>query len=85
MSANTYPRSRARSLAREACALFLLALTWAVAVAATLWVAANTKLGSVVVRISDRHGVHEGDLLAGALFAGFAVGLSVMLVRWSRD
>lgn len=65
----------------------LLLLGWATA--ATVWVAAETAVGPVVVTLSHNHGIHAGDVLAGVLFYGGAVAVvaataGVQLVRRRR-
>jgi hypothetical protein len=40
------------------------AAVWTIAIAASLYTAATTRWGPVVVTLSPRHGVHLGDILA---------------------
>ena len=46
---------------------------WAVAVAVSLAVAADTRIGPVLLTLSPRHGVHAGDVVAVALVMGVIV------------
>jgi hypothetical protein len=56
---------------------------WCAATAAALAVAAETKIGPIVLRISQRHGVHAGDLVAAAVAsAASAVVTWRLVVRW---
>ena len=51
---------------------YLVALAaWFVAGYVSLWFAANTRIGPIVVNVSPTHGIHEGDLVI--LLAGIAV------------
>jgi hypothetical protein len=73
-----------------------LLLFWATA--ATVWVAHNTAIGPVLVRLGgtehgSRHGIHLGDLVAAVVFYGGAIAVvattaSVQLARrraWIRE
>lgn len=56
----------------------LCAAVWTIAIAASLYVAATTKWGPVVVTLSPKHGVHLGDILA--VLVGVAVASTVTAV-----
>ncbi|MHA6795609.1 hypothetical protein ACVGVM_19125 [Pseudonocardia bannensis] len=47
--------------------LVLIATTWIIATAMALLVAAETKLGPIMLRLTEGHGVHLGDLVALAV------------------
>jgi hypothetical protein len=48
-----------------------------------LMVAAETKIGPVVLTVSRSHGVHAGDVVAAVATYGAAVALTWrLLVRW---
>jgi hypothetical protein len=52
----------------------LVVATWVVAAAAVLAVAAETRVGPIVLTVTGRHGVHAGDVVAGVLcFAAAAL------------
>jgi hypothetical protein len=53
---------------------------WLVANAAGLYVAAETSWGPVVVVLSERHGVHVGDILA--VLVGVAIATTVTVAVW---
>jgi hypothetical protein len=73
-------------------ALALVALTWGVAVGCILTVAADTRIGPVVFRLTEKHGVHLGDLYAALGCAGVALLITVWIIvdhagrkrRWAR-
>jgi hypothetical protein len=55
----------------------LIAIIWAVAAAATLGVASETAVGPVVLRLSEGHGIHLGDIIFG-----FAAIISASAATW---
>ncbi|MGH3566222.1 MAG: hypothetical protein ACRDRH_09350 [Pseudonocardia sp.] len=63
--------------------LVLVAVTWAVATAFVLAVAAVTDVGRVVLLLSENHGVHAGDVLASIVSFGGALVLTVWIL-WPR-
>ena len=54
------------------------AAVWVIAIAASLYAAATTRWGPVVVTLSPRHGVHLGDILA--LLMGVVLASTVTAV-----
>jgi len=58
----------------------LVLLTWGVAVAFTLFVAADTRIGPVVWRFTATHGVHVGDIYATLGTAAIAILVTVWIV-----
>ena len=64
--AATDRRSAARPVTRPSLgrAIMLAVLTWGGAAAFVLMVAADTRLGPVVFRFTNTHGVHLGDIYA---------------------
>ncbi len=50
----------------------LLVVVWGLATAAGLWTAATTAVGPVVLRLTQSHGVHVGDVVAFAVLYGAA-------------
>ena len=92
--ATTDRRSVARTVARPSRGrlLGLVALTWGIAVAFVLTVAADTRVGPVVFRLTKTHGVHLGDVYATLASAGIAMLITVWIVvdhmgrkrRWAR-
>ena len=61
----------------------LCALVWAVGMTGALYVASETKVGPLVVRLSRNHGVHLGDLVAVGTAAaiGVAATTAALLTR----
>jgi hypothetical protein len=59
-------------------------LVWCAATAAGLWVAAETKVGPVVFVIDQRHGIHQGDLIAFGAAYGCAALLTIALLLGAR-
>jgi len=60
----------------------LAVLVWVGATVLVLAVAAGTKIGPIVVRLSYNHGVHLGDLLAaGAAYTLAALVTAALFVR----
>ncbi len=60
----------------------LAVLAWIGATVVVLVVAAGTKIGPIVVRLSYNHGVHLGDLLAvGAAYTVAALITAALFVR----
>lgn len=92
--ATTYRRSVARQVNRPSSgrALAFVVLTWGVAIGFVLTVAADTRIGPVVFRLTKTHGVHLGDLYATLGCAGVALLITVWIVvdhmgrkrRWER-
>jgi hypothetical protein len=61
---------------------FLLALgIWAAATAAALLIAWQTKVGAVIYKLSYRHGIHSGDVLAFLVAWMWATYLTAALYR----
>jgi hypothetical protein len=58
-----------------------VAAVWVVATALTLLVAAKTRVGPVVARLSYRHGVHAGDVAGGIVIFAVAAALTALIVR----
>ena len=54
--------------------------TWLGAAVAVLFVAATTTVGPVVLRLSDRHGVHAGDLVAAVVIVAGAALVTACLL-----
>jgi len=63
--------------------LVLVAVTWGLATAFVLAVAAVTDVGRVVFSLSENHGVHAGDILASVMSFGGAMMLTVWIL-WPR-
>ncbi len=61
----------------------LCAVVWVGVMVAALYVAAQTKLGPVIVTLSDRHGMHLSDVLVVLL--GVAVASTFTLVAWATS
>ncbi|WP_214371330.1 hypothetical protein [Pseudonocardia sp. H11422] len=61
------PRSRGIDVRLTVRQLVLIATTWVGATGVALLVAAETKLGPIVLDLTKRHGVHLGDLVAVAV------------------
>jgi hypothetical protein len=61
-----------------------LALAWLLATAVGLLVAATTKIGPVLLSVSDTHGVHLGDVAAFAACYGAVVLLGRRRPRAQR-
>lgn len=59
----------------------LLLVVWGLATAIGLQVAATTRIGPVLVKLSYRHGVHLGDLLAFAACYGVALLITVWIAH----
>jgi hypothetical protein len=49
-----------------------LLVVWGLATAAGLWTAATTAIGPVLLRLTNSHGVHLGDVVALVIFYGAA-------------
>lgn len=60
-----------------------LLVTWALATVGGLIVASTTKIGPVVLAITENHGVHSGDLVGFALCYGAAL-LASLVIRPHR-
>jgi hypothetical protein len=76
--------SRLRSRPRRSIAwsrLLTCGATWLTAVAGSLWIAAETSVGPVVVELSANHGVHAGDLIVAGAMGLVATVVSVVLLR----
>jgi hypothetical protein len=63
--------------------LLLVAAVWAVAVAVTLAVAAQTKIGPDFT-VVEGHGLHLGDLVAAAVSGAFALAVTVAVRHRQR-
>jgi hypothetical protein len=61
--------------------LVLVVVTWGCAVVVALGVAASTRVGPVVVRLTGEHGVHFGDLVAGIVCITVALVLTSEIIR----
>ena len=59
----------------------MVLMVWAVAVAAVLLTAVDTRVGPVLFTISRRHGVHLGDVLVLLAAAAIAAVLTWLLLR----
>jgi hypothetical protein len=57
---------------------------WAVAVAASLFVASETEIGPVVLDLSKNHGIHAGDLMAVGVAALVASVTTTVILRSAR-
>lgn len=55
-------------------------VVWILVMSAALLVAAKTKIGPMVARLSQNHGVHVGDLVAVAV--GVVIASAVTVVAW---
>ena len=64
----------------------LCVLVWVVALGDSLWIAAETAVGPVVIRLSESHGVHAGDLAAIGLasLSALVVTIIVLAPCWRR-
>jgi hypothetical protein len=61
---------------------FLLAAAiWGVATCAALFLAWQTKVGPVIYKVSYRHGIHSGDVLAFLVAWMWAAYLTIGLYR----
>jgi hypothetical protein len=59
---------------------------WCAATVAVLAMAADTKIGPIMLVLSRRHGVHAGDLVVAVVaYAAAAVLTWRLLVRWRVD
>ncbi|GEL25568.1 hypothetical protein PSU4_45220 [Pseudonocardia sulfidoxydans NBRC 16205] len=61
---------------------FAIAVTWALAALVTLAVAAETRIGPVIVKFTPKHGIHLGDL--AVFFGCTAIALVVTAALLSR-
>ncbi|MBN9108406.1 MAG: hypothetical protein J0I34_06460 [Pseudonocardia sp.] len=61
---------------------FAIAVTWALAAIVTLCVAAETRIGPVILKLTPKHGVHMGDL--AVFFGCTAIALVVTAALLSR-
>lgn len=59
----------------------LLAATWFTAISAGFWFSTTFRIGPIVYQLSQRHGVHLGDLYACAVCFVVAVLITVGLLR----
>lgn len=64
--------------------LLTVAAIWALATAAALAVAWKAHVGVVMFTLSDRHGVHTGDLAAFAVAYAWATVLSLAVLSGRR-
>lgn len=64
--------------------LLILAVVWGMAAAAALFISWQTRVGPVVYAVSQRHGVHLGDLAAFVVAAAWAGVLTLALVAPRR-
>ena len=53
---------------------------WGVAAAVTLAVAADTKIGPVVFRLTKNHGLHAGDVYTLLIMSAFAAVVTIAVV-----
>ncbi|WP_214402314.1 hypothetical protein [Pseudonocardia lacus] len=60
-----------------------LLVVWVLATMGGLLVASTTKIGPVVLALTARHGVHEGDLVGFGIFYGIAL-LATLVFRPRR-
>jgi hypothetical protein len=58
----------------------LCAVVWVAGMACALYVASKTRIGPLVVQLSQNHGVHVGDVLA--VVAAVVVGVAVTAIAW---
>ena len=63
--------------------LLLVAAAWAAAVAVTLAVAAQTKIGPDIT-VFEGHGLHLGDLVAAAVTGAAALAVTIAVRRRQR-
>jgi len=75
VTAQTLRPERDRAVGRRVGLL----VTWVLAMLGGLLVASTTKIGPVVLSITENHGVHTGDLVGFALFHGAALLTTVAL------
>lgn len=68
------PRNDLRVLAQ-------VGLVWLVAALVSLWIAGTTRIGPTVFELSERHGVHLGDLLGLATCMAWASDRTTALRR----
>ncbi|WP_098958323.1 hypothetical protein [Pseudonocardia sp. N23] len=61
---------------------FAIAVTWAVAAFVTLGVAAETRIGPVILTFTPKHGIHLGDI--AVFFGCTAVALVVTAALLAR-
>jgi hypothetical protein len=64
--------------------LLVVLATWAAAVAVTLGVAATTKIGPDFT-VFEGHGLHVGDILAGAVCSAAALAVTAAVLRRGRQ
>ena len=57
----------------------VIAAVWAVATAAALVLAWQTRVGPVIYRLSERHGVHLGDVVGFAIAYAWAAVLTIAI------
>ena len=58
-----------------------IAAVWALALGSVLVVASRTKVGPVLVTLSERHGVHTGEAVVLVVVCGVAAIVTRMIVR----
>ncbi|HWM57457.1 MAG TPA: hypothetical protein VNO83_06460 [Pseudonocardia sp.] len=73
-----YSRPRARSRPGR---LVMVLLVWALAGATVLLTAVDTRVGPILLSLSNRHGVHLGDALVLLVATFVATGLTWLLLR----
>lgn len=61
-----------------------IVVTWVVAAFVTLGVAAETRIGPVIMTLSPRHGVHLGDLATMLVCAAVALVVTAWLLARPR-
>ena len=59
----------------------LITVVWLVATAISLGIAAKTSIGPVVLKLSNNHGVHAGDLVGFAGCYLSALALTAKILR----
>jgi hypothetical protein len=64
------------SFAGDAAAV---AFVWVAALSVTLVVAAFTKIGPVVLRVTATHGLHLGDVLTGMIMGMLALAVTAVI------
>jgi hypothetical protein len=73
-----HPLPPERSKVRTAA---LVVLVWSLAALAALFVASDTRIGPVLIKISRGHGIHLGDALVFVLVTAAASSVTWLLVR----
>jgi hypothetical protein len=77
-------RALRRRFLRRTVLMAPWAAPWVLATLAGLVIAATTRIGPTLLQLSERHGVHLGDLLAFALAYAMALAVTLAMRRTRR-